>query len=334
MLSKSVVEKLKKSKNLLAFSGGGDSTALFFLLLEHHIPFDIAIVDYGVREQSKKEVRYAKELASKYNKKCFVETAPEIRKNFEATARKIRYTFFEKLIEKHRYDTLLTAHHLGDRLEWFLMQLCKGSGCLELAGMRIYEKREGYKLVRPLLQQSKEELTNYLQSHNIRYFHDTTNDDESFMRNRFRHNFAEPLLQKYKEGIRRSFTYMDEDRDLLLEKCEFFQEGELSCFYKTASHRSTLHCIDTELKKRGFVLSTFEKEQLKKAQNMIVGRKYLIVFHDKVVCISPYSDTKTTLPKKFKEECRKLKIEPKLRPFFHSHPKAFLLFKKLLESFN
>ncbi len=44
---------IKNQKNLLAFSAGVDSSALFFLLLEENIPLDIAIFDYNVREQSK-----------------------------------------------------------------------------------------------------------------------------------------------------------------------------------------------------------------------------------------------------------------------------------------
>ena len=331
MLPHSVVEKLQKSKNLLAFSGGGDSTALFFLLVEHAIPFDIAIVDYGVREQSKEEVDYAQELARRYDKLCFVKTAPKLESNFEANARKIRYEFFEDLIKAHGYNVLLTAHHLGDRLEWFLMQLCKGAGCVELAGMQMSEQREGYTLVRPLLQRAKEELLAYLENKDIRYFHDASNDDESFLRNRFRHKFAEPLLKEYTDGIRRSFEYMDEDRELLEEECEVFKEGEMSCFYAPASHRATLLCIDKELKKRGYLLSGFEKQELKSRANSIVGRRYLIVFHSQLVCITPYSDTKPTLPKKFKEECRKLAIEPKLRPFFYTDPKAFELFKNLTQ---
>jgi tRNA(Ile)-lysidine synthase len=66
------LEKLQNQNNLLAFSGGVDSTALFFYLLERNIPFDIAIVNYHTREESNKEVKYAKELAEKYNKKIFV----------------------------------------------------------------------------------------------------------------------------------------------------------------------------------------------------------------------------------------------------------------------
>ena len=70
-LDNETLKTLKQTKNLLAFSGGGDSVALFFLLLQNDIEFDIAIVDYGVREQSILEVEYAKELAATHNKKCY-----------------------------------------------------------------------------------------------------------------------------------------------------------------------------------------------------------------------------------------------------------------------
>jgi tRNA(Ile)-lysidine synthase len=136
MVEEKILSKLRDKKNLLAFSGGADSTSLFFLLLENKIPFDIAIVDYNIRKQSKSEVAYAKELAKINNLKCHIYNAPKIEKNFEATAREIRYDFFEELIKKEHYTNLLTAHHLGDRLEWFLMQFCKGAGCVEITGMQ------------------------------------------------------------------------------------------------------------------------------------------------------------------------------------------------------
>jgi len=170
MLKSKTKEELQTSKNLLAFSAGGDSTALLFLLLQNNIPFDIAIVDYGIREQSKEEVAYAKALAKEYGFRCNVHHAQKITNNFEATARQIRYDFFESLIQKYHYDTLLTAHHLGDRFEWMLMQFCKGAGCVELAGMREKTQRNGYVLYRPLLHVDKQELLEYLHVNTIKYF--------------------------------------------------------------------------------------------------------------------------------------------------------------------
>jgi len=97
---------LKNRKNLLAFSAGGDSTALFFLLLEHKISFDIAIVNYNLREQSKDEIEYAKNLATKYNLKIFIKDVTKIDSNFEANARAIRYDFFNQIIDRYNYDNL------------------------------------------------------------------------------------------------------------------------------------------------------------------------------------------------------------------------------------
>jgi len=122
------LEQFKDKKNLLAFSGGVDSTALFFLMQEAGVSFDIATVDYGIRQESKDEVAYAKTLAAKYNKKLFLHEAKKIETNFEHTARKVRYSFFDKVIESCGYENLITAHQLDDRFEWFLMQLGRGAG--------------------------------------------------------------------------------------------------------------------------------------------------------------------------------------------------------------
>ncbi len=142
---------IKNQKNLLAFSAGVDSVALFFLLLEQNISFDIAIVDYNLRAQSKDEISYAKELALKYNKTIFIKDVNlENNSNFEKIARDIRYSFFKEIILNEKYENLITAHQLNDKLEWFLMQLSKGAGLVELIGFNEFEQKENYKIYKPL----------------------------------------------------------------------------------------------------------------------------------------------------------------------------------------
>ena len=125
MLKKSSLSHFQGKKNLLAFSAGVDSSALFFILLHNNVKFDIAIVDYDERPQSKEEVAYAKELAKVHNLKRHLLLAKKIEKNFESKAREIRYDFFQDLIEKEGYDNLITAHHLGDRFEGCLCSFAK-----------------------------------------------------------------------------------------------------------------------------------------------------------------------------------------------------------------
>jgi len=323
MLKPSSLEKLKGKKNLLAFSGGGDSTSLFFLLLKHNIKFDIAIVNYNQRANSIKEVEYAQELAKIHNLKCFTHSASKIEKNFEAKARRVRYDFFEDLIAKYGYENLLTAHHLADRFEWMLMQFCKGAGCAEIAGMTLEQKRDSYTIIRPLLHLDKKELLAYLGANNIKYFEDESNLDEDIKRNSFRHNYSAPLLDSYLSGIKKSFAYIDEDRDELLRDIEIKNIDDFAYFKTSHNKRADIFAIDKYLKSQEHIASANERELLKNNNVVTIGRKFLVIQARDFVFISPLLNENIQLPKEFKEKCRVLKIEPKLRPILYKNPKAF-----------
>ena len=332
MLEVSSLEVLNSKKNLLAFSGGADSTALFFLLLKQNIKFDIAIVNYNQRAQSIKEIEYAQELASKYNLECHIFNAPKIEKNFEAIAREIRYDFFEKLISLYSYNNLLTAHHLGDRFEWMLMQFCKGAGCAEIAGMHKVQQRDFYTLVRPLLHLDKQELYNYLNKDKIKYFEDETNLDEEIKRNSFRHNYSSPLLDKYLNGIKKSFDYIDDDREALIPNVEIKHISDLTYFKSLNKPRADIFIIDKVLKSKSYMLSASERELLKDESSLIVGRKFIVSNNVGFIFIVPYSkdDSKINMSHEFKEKCRVLKIEPKLRPFLFKNREVLEKVKELL----
>ena len=322
-------EHLQNAKNLLAFSAGGDSTALLFLLLQNNISFDIAIVDYGLREQSKEECRYAQELAQKYNFQCFIHHAKPISKNFEAEARAVRYTFFESLIQEHNYDNLLTAHHLGDRFEWMLMQFCKGAGCVELAGMQAVQERSFYKLLRPLLACDKSELLAYLHKRDILYFEDASNEDEKYSRNLFRKEHARPLLQKYLKGIKESFRYLDEDRSALTQVVEIKRHKEF-IYFASVNKRSDIFAIDNYFKSIGKVLSAQERALLKEERTVVIARKYVVNQEHGFVFIAPYLQD-STISKKQKEQFRLMKIEPKLRAYLSTDTELVSLLSLLLQ---
>ncbi len=329
MLKNSSLEKLRIGKNLLAFSAGVDSSALFFILLENKIDFDIAIVNYNVREQSKEEIQYSKELALTHNLKCHLLNADKIDKNFEASAREIRYNFFEKLILEYNYDNLITAHHLGDRFEWMLMQFCKGAGCVELAGMKETTSRENYTLLRPLLHLDKQELLSFLQENSIKYFEDESNFDKEIKRNSFRHNYSSPLLEKYLDGIKKSFDYLDEDIDILVREINLVKVGKFAYSEKSYNSRSDIFVIDKYLKSISYMLSANERELLKNDKTLIVGRKFIINQEHGFIFIAPFSKSEK-LPKEFKEKMRLLKIEPKLRSYLYENKDALKLITQLL----
>jgi len=328
LLSQESIHLLQDKKNLLAFSGGADSTALFFLLLEVHIPFDIAIVHYGVRDQADEEVGYAQELAKEHGLKCHLLKASKIEQNFEYEARQIRYDFFQSLIQDQGYTHLLTAHHLQDRLEWMLMQLSKGAGTAELLGMKEFEKRPKYTLLRPLINNSKDEILTYLRENKRHWFHDESNDDLSYKRNYFRHKIVNELLKDNLGGIKQSFNYLEEDVSELIKDVEIREAQELSLFFSTGHKRSDIFHIDKILKSKGYILTSAQRQELKTQNEIIAGRKFLVVLDKGVYYIAPYISE--TMDKDFKEECRRLGVPSKLRPYLFKSPVAFVLFTRML----
>ncbi|MFW2600105.1 tRNA lysidine(34) synthetase TilS [Aliarcobacter butzleri] len=308
---------IKESKNLLAFSAGIDSSALFFLLLKQNIPFDIAIVNYNVRVQSKDEVNYAKELALKYNKEIYIKDIKlESTSNFEKMARDIRYKFFEEIIDENSYETLITAHQLNDKLEWFLMQLTKGAGLVELIGFNEFEQKENYKVYKPLLEITKKELEEFLQKEDIKYFIDNSNFDEKYKRNYFRHNFSDKLLNEYTNGIKKSFKYLQDDINSLnieIKPIKVFDELEI---YKNQNDNNlNIRIIDNSLKKRGFLLSSAQREEILKQKEITISHKINISIKEDFIWICP--NVSSIMDKKFKETCRINKIPKNVRNYIY-----------------
>ena len=316
MLYLNELKQLQESKNLLAFSAGVDSSALFFLLLESKIVFDIALINYGIREQSIEEERYAIDLGKKYNLKVYTKKAPLFQNNFEKNARDFRYNFFDELMEKNSYNNLITAHQLNDQLEWLLMRLSKGAGASELIGLEALSKRKEYSLVRPILHHSKEELLSYLKSNSYHYFIDHSNYEEKYERNYFRKNFSDKLIEKYQKGIQKSFEYLQEDKEVLMGGyIEIFNHKE---FYliKIDNHQVSIRVIDKYLKRLGYILSSGQRDELKKEKSIVISGLWAIEAIEDKIYIAPY--TKEIMPKKYKEACRIAKIPSKIRGYLYS----------------
>lgn len=313
-LSSDLVEELKSKKNLLAFSGGTDSSALFFILQSLHVNFDIALVNYQSREQSKQEEKYAQNLAKQYGKICYIHTCKLESTNFEHNARIERYNFFEKIIAEHSYDNLLTAHHLNDKLEWFLMQLSRGAGLVEMVGMRESENRENYTLKRPLLHVSKEEINQFLHVNNIKHFLDSSNSDKKYFRNQIRESYASSFVKEFKEGIQKSFKYLEKDARRLLPK-DIKQIKQLYILKRDEDDLINIRGIDRIVKKLGVLLSKDTKDEILRTKDCIVSSKIAIGFSEDKIYIAPYSQI--SMDKKFKEACRIAKIPKKVRAYMY-----------------
>ena len=321
-INNDINKELINSKNLLAFSGGVDSSAMFHYLIENNIKFDIAIVNYNLREESYKEVEYAQELSKTYNIKLHIHEVDgnysKTQSSFESKARDIRYSFFNKLTNENKYNNLLTGHHLNDRVEWMMMQFTKGAGLKQMYGMNEIDKRDEYTIVRPFFEFSRDEIENYLDANNIKHFIDSTNSDEKYKRNYFRKNFASKLVNEYSEGIKNSFKYMKEDIK------EFKEDNVVNVnkkFYiikldEKSSNNSMIRAIDQLMKiKFGIVMSYGQKKELVKAKfDSVVSKKIAVVLKDMEIQVAPY-EIPLKMDKKSKNKFRENGISPKIRGY-------------------
>ncbi|PAF49551.1 tRNA lysidine(34) synthetase TilS [Helicobacter sp. 12S02232-10] len=315
MLKLEFLGELRNRKNLLGFSGGSDSVALFYALIQNEVYFDIAIVDYGIRESSKDEVSYALDLAHQYQKKCFVFKAPQIASNFEAKAREIRYGFFERIIDLKGYENLVLAHQLNDRLEWFLMQLSKGCSLATLLGFDGIEIRENYRIIRPLINTPKKLI--YAYCHSYKFFEDSSNQDMSYKRNEFRLKYTQELVEKYCTGIAKSFEYLREEKSFLYPNVAVLRLGEIR-FFERGGSLSDIYQTDKILKTMGYVLSASQRQEIFKMDfSLEIGQKYIIESNEEYIFVSKSYSFPFAMPKKFKNIARILKIPRRIRPQIH-----------------
>lgn len=310
------IKELQNGKNLLGFSGGVDSSALFFLLRELDIYVDIAIVNYQTRKESHAEELYALELAKSHGIRCFIKHIKLETSNFEHNAREVRYRFFDDLAKSHGYTNLVLAHQLNDRLEWLLMRLSQGSALGTLLGFESLEVRGTINVVRPLSNIIKSELYGYLHEHKLTYFEDSSNENPKYLRNRFR-PLACAILDEWAGGILRSF-------DLLFsEKMRLYSDAhrridELFYFRASDFGAHDLYLIDLSLKKLGYVMSSAQREELIKCGfSTVLGGRFAIDSTDKVIFVAPF--LKITLDKKLREKLRKARIPPKVRGYCASN---------------
>ncbi|MCI4398944.1 MAG: tRNA lysidine(34) synthetase TilS [Campylobacteraceae bacterium] len=330
LLDEAALEALRGRKNLLAFSAGVDSSALFFLLLDAGIEFDIAIVNYNTRVFSNEEALYAKELAQKYGKECFVKSVRLDSSNFEAEARGVRYAFFEEIIGFGNYENLITAHQLNDRLEWFFMRLSKGAGIRELIGGKTVEKRGVYTLVKPLLNISKKNIYEYLQRNKIKYYEDESNIDAKYERNFFRSEFASAFMERFEDGVRRSFEILSSEAALF--EVPFLQKNELIIF-KRVSGLIDESNISLALKKIGYLASANQRKEIKnKDFDAVVGGRFCVCKSERLIFVAPH--IRAVMPKEFKEKCRIAGIPPKIRGYLFAKEIDVNMLEKELATFS
>ncbi len=185
----------------VAVSGGADSVALLLLLLELRgklgIVLSVVHFNHKLRgKASQADENFVAKLADKYGLAFHAEradvaaTAKRQSANLEETARRLRYEFFARLVEKGHVTRIAVAHTADDQAETVLGHILRGTGLAGLGGIHPVVGA----VIRPLLGVRRVELRAYLRSKKQTWREDLTNRDITRMRARIRMKLL-PLLE-------------------------------------------------------------------------------------------------------------------------------------------
>lgn len=219
---------------LLALSGGTDSLALLYLLLnykkDHPLTFGIAHVNHGWRSESAEEAKQLQQLAQGLQIPFHFKTLnpQNLTGNLEAASREERLHFFGELCRDYGYQAALLGHHADDQAETVLKRVLEGSALEQLAGIEEISLVENVTLWRPLLNISKKSLQNYLERHKHVAFDDYTNRDPRFLRGRFRMQIFPELAKTFGKEISSSLCHLSQEAKELKIYCQHMLGSYLS----------------------------------------------------------------------------------------------------------
>lgn len=210
---------VEKKKICVAVSGGLDSMVLLnLLLLIPNLTLGVAHCNFTLRDkESNEDENFVKNFCVKKNILCHVKkfnTFYFSKKNkfsIQMAARKLRYDWFEDLLEKYSYDHMALGHHLSDSVETFFINIMRGTGLKGLLGI----PRENRKFIRPLSSFTKEEIFHYAKRKKINWRLDHSNQENKYLRNKIR-LITSTFSDYFYKGFKKSIKYLHQE-NLVIE---------------------------------------------------------------------------------------------------------------------
>ena len=217
-----------------AVSGGPDSICLLRILLllasDYRLELLIAHMNHGMRgEESDRDERFVEKIASGLNLtfESIKVDIPALLKaeggSAEDVCRRERYRFLERVRGEHAFTKIALGHHREDQVETVMMNLIRGSG---LGGLRGFSPFRAGHWIRPLFDLTRGEIFNFIKSEKLDHIFDSTNESDSYLRNRLRRHLI-PLIERdcnprFSEGIFRMAEIVAVEDDYMKGVAEAF----------------------------------------------------------------------------------------------------------------
>ena len=227
----------------IAYSGGVDSHVLLHLLAttqqQHFTNIRAIHIDHGLHTESAQWTEHCASVAKQLNIafksiKVSVDDIDEL--GLEAAARQARYAAFEAALCGD--EVLLTAQHQQDQAETLLLQLLRGAGPTGLSAMATESKLGKLTIIRPFLDETKNDILDYARLHQLNWLDDPSNTDLSLNRNHLRHQILPELEQRWpavSKTFSRSADHCREAAELLADLARLDAENVCTDGYNTLS---------------------------------------------------------------------------------------------------
>ena len=291
---------LLNNKFIVAVSGGVDSIVLLHLCRNLKLNFVVAHCNFKLRgKESDDDELFVKNLAAKYKISFYSnsfntkELSNRSNKSVQMIARDLRYSWFNKLSEELGIDYIITAHHIDDSIETFLINLSRGAGINGFLGI----PEVNNKINRPLLAFTKDQLKSYALENKILFREDSSNKKKDYLRNQIRLEVI-PKLKKINPYLLESFPKtikkLEQSKSIIADRIAkvlsevSFKKGEELFFeIESIKNLSNIEAYVYEIFKQynftqwddivDLLDSQTGKEVVSKTHRLLKNREYLIL---------------------------------------------------------
>ena len=220
---------------LLAVSGGIDSMYLALRradLFPDASEFAVAHCNFSLRgEESDGDEKFVRDFCAREGLRCFVRRfdttayAESGGISIEMAARELRYAWFAELCRQEGFDAVGIAHNSNDSVETMVLNLLRGTGAKGLRGISAESESGGCRILRPMLETTREQILAWMQAHQQSWREDSTNAELKYKRNIVRGEIF-PLFAKINPSYLRT---LKQDAERISEVDEIAEE-----YYRSA----------------------------------------------------------------------------------------------------
>jgi len=189
----------------------------------------------------------------------------------EETARTERYRFLRQVAQASSAEGLMTAHHQDDVIETAIINMIRGTGRKGITALSTQPE-----IARPFIGVPKSELVAYAKDQGLVWREDSTNSDDTYLRNYIRHHIVPRFDADRRTELLSIITNLrsnNEDLDALLHSqlAEHGQTGTIDRLW----FNNLPHSVAKEILAAWLRLNNIRTFDSKNLEQMVVAAKTL-----------------------------------------------------------